>query len=100
MPGSDVDILINRVWPLLRPGVAVHFHDIFLPDDCPAAWHWRGYNEQSGVAPLITGGRADILFASHYVATRMTDRLQENVVVRLPMPSGAVETSLWLEKRS
>ncbi|MDQ1301866.1 MAG: hypothetical protein QG637_1788 [Chloroflexota bacterium] len=30
-PGSDVEYLIYRVLPALRPGVLVHFHDIFLP---------------------------------------------------------------------
>jgi len=36
MPGSDVDFLINRLLPGLPPGVLVHLHDIFLPDDYPA----------------------------------------------------------------
>ncbi len=49
MPGSDVDFLLARVLPVLPAGVFVHFHDIFLPDDYPAAWDWRGYNEQLGV---------------------------------------------------
>ena len=31
----------------------LHVHDIFLPDPYPAAWDWRGYNEQAAVAPLI-----------------------------------------------
>ena len=32
-PGSDVNYLILEVLPRLKPGVIVHFHDIFLPFD-------------------------------------------------------------------
>ena len=49
MPGSDVDILFNRVLPRLPAGALVHIHDIFLPFDYPAIWGWRNYNEQQGV---------------------------------------------------
>ncbi len=98
MPGSDVDHLLNRIWPALPAGVLVHVHDILLPDGYPDAWAWRGYNEQSAVAPLLSGGAAKLLFASRYVATRMADRVAGTVVGRLPIPDGAVETSLWLEK--
>ena len=100
MPGSDADFLINVVWPTLPTGVIVHIHDVFLPDDYPRAWRWRGYNEQLGVAPLITSSAADILFASHYVVTRMSDVVDGSVLGRLPLFDGAVESSLWIQKRA
>lgn len=99
MPATDTDFLINRVWPLLPPGVIVHVHDVFLPDSYPRAWRWRGYNEQLGIAPLLTARAAAILFASRYVATRMSAELAGTVVADLPLIRGAMETSLWLEKR-
>jgi hypothetical protein len=99
MPGSDVDIILNRVWPALPAGVIVHVHDIFLPDGYPAEWAWRGYNEQLGVAALISAHAADILFASHYALTHMPAELGSTVVSRLPLMDGAVESSLWLVKR-
>ena len=37
LPGMDVDIQLNRIFPVLRPGVIVHRHDIFLPYDYPPA---------------------------------------------------------------
>ena len=98
MPGSDVDFLINRVWPSLPAGLIVHFHDIFLPDGYPASWEWRGYNEQLGVAPLLTSGAARVLFSSRFVATRMAAEMAGTVISRLPLMDSAVETSLWLEK--
>ena len=96
MPGSDVDVLLGRVLPNLPAGVLVHLHDIFLPDDYPTAWEWRGYNEQLGVQPLLFGSRWEVVFASHFVATRMAGALSDHAVGRLPIPRGAVESSLWL----
>jgi len=100
MPGSDVDLALSRLWPRLSPGVLVHFHDIFLPDGYPASWRWRGYNEQSGVAALLAGGAAAVIFASHFAATRMADRLGRTVVASLPRHPAAIDASLWLEKKA
>lgn len=99
MPGTDVDWLLNRVLPGLPAGVLVHFHDVFLPDPYPESWTWRGYNEQQAIAPLLQGHGYDCLFASHYVATRMPDRLERGVLAALPRPSVPLEGSLWLIKR-
>ncbi len=99
MPGSDVDILLNRVLPGLPSGALVHIHDIFLPFDYPAIWGWRAYNEQQGVVPLLTGGAFKPLFSSVWAERRMTDRLAASVVSRLPRPPDAMPASLWLEKR-
>lgn len=98
MPGTDVDHLFNRVLPQLPAGVLVHVHDVFLPDDYPQAWAWRGYNEQLAVAALLQGGGYAPLWASHYAATRMKNDVAKSVLARLPLPDGAVETSLWMRK--
>lgn len=100
MPGTDVDLVVTEVLPALPSGMLAHFHDVFLPDDYPAGWGWRGYNEQLGLAALLLGGeRYRPLFASHYVSSRMADALADTVVARLPMTEAAPESSLWLEKR-
>ena len=47
--GSDVLFEIHDVLPRLAPGVVVHFHDIFLPDEYPRSWIQRNrwfWNEQ------------------------------------------------------
>jgi Methyltransferase domain len=99
MPGSDVDLLLNRVLPRLPSGVLVHLHDIFLPFDYPPLWGWRAYNEQQGVLPLLTTGAYEPLFSSAWADQRLADRLGRSVVARLPRPSEAMSTSLWLAKR-
>lgn len=97
-PGSDVDLIINNIVPRLHRGVVVHFHDMFFPDDYPSSWAWRRYNEQQAVAPLIASARYEILFSSHYARTRMSEALSRTVMGRLPLPFGAIESSLWALK--
>jgi hypothetical protein len=97
MPGSDVDAILNRVLPALPNGVWIHFHDIFLPEDYPSDWGWRGYNEQSAVAQLIFGGYG-VEFSSHYMTTSMLASLDSSIVSRLPVLPNACQSSLWLRK--
>lgn len=99
MPGSDVDILLNRVLPRLPSGTLVHIHDIFLPFDYPSIWGWRAYNEQQGVVPLLTSGAFKPLFSSVWAERRMAERVAASVISRLPRPPDALPASLWLEKR-
>ena len=93
-PGSDVQFLLEQALPRLAPGAHVHFHDIFLPDDYPAAWAWRRYNEQQAVARLLEDGFA-AEFSSHQVLNKEN---LNGVLARLPLLPGALESSLWLRK--
>jgi len=95
--GSDVAFLFTELIPRLRPGVLLHLHDVFLPEPYPAAWAWRGYNEQAAVAGLLSGGFA-LVFASRWVRHQAPELLGP-LARALPMPAGALETSLWLRRR-
>ena len=97
MPGTDVDMIFNRILPVLRPGVIVHVHDILLPDPYPDVWEWRGYNEQNGLGGWILAGGLKPIFSSRYAVTRM-GAAKEGVLSRLPMNADAIETSFWAEK--
>ena len=99
MPGSDVDLLFNRILPRLPAGVLVHIHDIFLPFDYPPSWGWRNYNEQQGVVPLLTTGAYTPLFSSVWAERRLLSRRAFSEVSLLPRPADAISASLWLEKR-
>lgn len=99
MPGTDVDVLFAQVIPALPSGTILHVHDIFLPDGYPPDWEWRGYNEQSAVAILLGTGRAEVLFASHYAATRLADAVAASPVASLPAPPDPRPASLWLRLR-
>jgi predicted O-methyltransferase YrrM len=58
--GSDVQFLYQEVVPRLRPGVAVHAHDIFLPWDYPQEWvlGGRAWNEQYLIESFLAFNRA------------------------------------------
>ncbi|MEM7506335.1 MAG: class I SAM-dependent methyltransferase [Pseudomonadota bacterium] len=94
-PGTDVDVILNRILPVLAPGVLIHIHDVTLPDAYPGSWAWRGYTEQLGLGGWIMGQGAEIRFSSHYALTRMD---AASTLSRLPLPAGALETSLWLTR--
>lgn len=96
MPGSDVDMLFNRILPALQSGVLVQIHDILLPDDYPPEWAWRNYNEQQALGPLLRSG-SSLLWSSHYVRSRMAARLNAGPLRNLPLQAGAIETALWLK---
>jgi hypothetical protein len=97
-PGSDVELLMHHVLPVLPAGVHVHFHDVFLPDDYPHAWAWRRYSEQAAVADLISGATYAIEFSSAWLVSRRAHLLKTGLVSRLPLVAGAIESSLWLRK--
>ncbi len=100
VPGCDVDRIVNDLLPRLPAGVLVHVHDIFLPDPYPEAWAWRGYAEQSVIAPLLHGGGWSLLWSSHWMATRHAERLASGPLGVLPLRPNVFETSLWLVRRS
>lgn len=65
--GSDVTYEILELLPRLRPGVVIHFHDVFLPADYPRALvmeHLSFWSEQYMVqAFLAFNTRFEILWA-------------------------------------
>tara|TARA_B100000989_G_scaffold278966_1_gene241183 strand:- start:198 stop:1052 length:855 start_codon:yes stop_codon:yes gene_type:complete len=95
MPGSDVDFLFNEIVPTLAAGVIVHVHDIFLPDDYPSEWHWRGYNEQCAVASFLGASNAELMFSSHFVSHYLKATFLSTEVAKLPLQPQARESSIW-----
>ena len=77
----------------------VHVHDITLPEAYPVEWAWRGYNEQLLVGALLQGRGYELLFASHFVNSKLPASISEGVLAEIPISPGAHETSLWMRKR-
>ena len=96
LPGMDVDIELNRMFPRLRRGVIVHLHDIFLPDDYPLNWKQRNYSEQNGLVGWLLGGAFEILWPANYVYTRHTSLVEAAVGSVCDVGRGG--GSLWLRK--
>lgn len=95
--GTDVDIIENRILPVLAKGVIVHIHDVFLPDPYPEDWQLRAYTEQIGLGGWLCGGAYRVLFSSHYAASRMRDQTLD-AMSGLPPHAHPDGGSLWLER--
>ena len=94
MPGMDVDIQFNRMFPRLKPGVIVHLHDIFLPDDYPSHWLIRGYNEQNALIGWVLSGYFEVIWPAYHVLSRHRDIAE--AALGAPPVEGA--GSLWLRR--
>jgi predicted O-methyltransferase YrrM len=93
--GSDVNFLIFEVLPTLKPGVIVHFHDIYWPFEYPREWaqEGRAWNENYILrAFLAYNTRFEIVLFNNWLATTQAD------VARSRMPGWSVDGtgSLWL----
>jgi hypothetical protein len=99
--GSDVNHLFFDVLPRLRPGVMVHIHDIFLPDEYPKVWvidQGRNWNEQYLLRAFLQFNRSwEVMWASHFMGTRHTAATQATFP-RYPELGGG--GSLWLRRLS
>jgi hypothetical protein len=97
--GSDVNYLFFEVIPRLKPGVMVHIHDIFLPDEYPKAWvidQGRNWNEQYLVRAFLQFNTDwQVLWASHFMGTRYTTQVQ-STFPRYPALGGG--GSIWLNR--
>lgn len=78
--GSDVVFVFLEVLPRLAPGVIVHVHDIFLPDDYPRQWvvdlHYF-WNEQYLLhAYLLGNDGVEVLFGNSYMERNYPDEMR------------------------
>jgi hypothetical protein len=95
LPGMDVDIQFNRMFPRLKRGVIVHLHDIFLPDNYPSHWRVRNYSEQNALVGWLLGSAFEIIWPAGYVYSRHR-RLIDNALGEIGDNAGG--GSLWLRK--
>ena len=106
---SDVAVFFLEILPRLKPGVLVHLHDIFLPEDYPPYWEYRFYphrywSEQYVLAASLLAGHAgyEIVLPNFYISK--TPELASIVDAfwsdsRLAtVPRGG--SSFWLQTRS
>jgi len=98
--GSDVLYHITKVLPKLRPGVIIHFHDIFYPFEYPKDWVMddnRSWNEIYFLqAFLMNNNNYEILFFNDYMAKTHAEKIQEEMPEFMKNSGG----SFWLRKVS
>jgi predicted O-methyltransferase YrrM len=98
--GSDVCYELFEILPRLKPGVLVHFHDVFWPFEYPAEWIFeakRSWNELYALRAFLAGNRDfDIVFFSDFFRQRAPAACFE----RHPLFRGGRGGSIWLRKNT
>jgi len=97
--GSDVQHLIDEVFPRLTPGVHVHLHDVFYPFEYPASWHKArcAVNEAYAVRALLQSPSAfEIVLFNSYLERFHRDWLARHMPLALEAryPNGGI----WLRR--
>lgn len=95
--GSDLSFLILRVMPRLKPGVLVHFHDVFYPYSYPAEWirEGRAWNESLFLRAFLIGNqRFEIVAFNSFAAHFFPEIFKEKLPAFLANPGA----SIWLRK--
>ncbi len=96
--GSDVVHLFLRVLPLLRAGVWVHVHDVFLPFEFPRGWAEQRlyWNEQYLLAALLaSSAKWEIRVANYFLERTAGTRLQRFAMSELQLGGGGA--SFWMQ---
>jgi hypothetical protein len=95
--GSDVNHIFFQILPVLKPGVFVHFHDIWYPFEYPRDWLDRGmfWNEAYLLRAFLMFNPSFeiVMFNSHLAACQ-----KEYLSQKFPRFQQGLGPSLWLRK--
>jgi predicted O-methyltransferase YrrM len=99
--GSDVNFIFFEVLPRLKPGVFVHFHDVFTPMEYPRTWvmkqhEWFGFNEIYILrAFLMYNPHFEIVMFNTFMEEHHEDWFKKNMPLCLKNRGG----SIWLRRK-
>jgi hypothetical protein len=91
---NDVTKLFCIAIPVLKPGVAVHVHDVFLPFDYPEPFctDYSGWGEQYLLQAMLAARPREILWPGYYVQ-KLRPELRED----LPFLATGRAQSFWFK---
>jgi len=96
--GSDVCHELFNILPALKPGVFIHFHDIFWPFEYGPNWvikENRSWNEIYGLRAFLMYNKSfEIVFFNDYFVRNFRSILEQEYPVFLKNTGG----SIWLRK--
>jgi hypothetical protein len=96
--GSDVNHILFQIVPRLKPGVLVHFHDVFYPFEYPMAWirEGRAWNEAYVLRAFLQyNSQFEIVMFNNFAVHQWRDYIAE----KAPIMTRNSGSSLWLRKR-
>lgn len=98
---SDTTAFFFDILPRLKPGVLVHIHDIYWPDDYPPEWNHRYYSEQYLLGAWLMGGGQRIrVVMPNYFVTRHPSTAPLVAALGIPVTypgSNTPGVSFWIE---
>ena len=97
--GSDVNTILFDILPLLKPGVCVHFHDMYHPFEYPKEWvrQGRAWNEAYLLRAFLQYNSVfRICFFNSYVAEFYRHLMAPSLLAFATQPG----SSLWLRKEA
>lgn len=95
--GSEVHDIFFKILPILKPGVIIHFHDVFFPFEYPLGWVEDGiyWNEAYLLrAFLMNNPNYEILYWNNYMGIYNKELVSEI----LPLCEKHFGASIWLKK--
>jgi predicted O-methyltransferase YrrM len=95
--GSDVAHIIFEILPRLKPGVIVHFHDVFYSFEYPKEWvkEGRAWNEDYFLRAFLQYNSVfQILYFNSFMGQFYQDELERKMPLCLRNTGG----SLWMKK--
>ncbi len=107
--GSEVLYLFFEIMPRLKPGVMIHFHDVFWPFEYPQEWVevGRSWNESYGLRAFLQYNDSfEILYFCSYMGNVHKQAVNEKLlfddqaIAEKDIPGGSFDAggSLWLRK--
>ena len=95
--GSDLVFIILRVLPRLKPGVLIHFHDVFYPFSYPVSWIYKGlaWNESIFLRAFLLGNPGFEIMAFNSFASHSFPGIFQKQFPDFLNNPGA---SIWLKK--
>ena len=94
---SDVLFILTEVLPRLKPGVIIHFHDVFWPFEYPLEWLEQGFawNEAYFLKALLTNNKNyEILYFNDYMGQMHQDLVKQY----MPLALKNFGCGIWLKK--
>ena len=95
--GSDVNHILFEILPVLKPGVLIHFHDVFYPFEYPKDWVFQGWNWNEDYflrAFLMYNSTFEVRLFAEYLHRHYPDVYQS-----MPLAYKNKGGNLWLEKK-
>ena len=96
--GSDVELILGEILPMLNPGVIIHIHDIHWPFVLYKDWAMEGraWNEVSAIRSFLQfNSEFEIIFMLHWMACEHLDKINE----MMPLATQGIGNGLWIRRK-